>query len=197
MSETESTPCGQCGKPAVAQVSGVPICIDHYTAFLTAQTTLLRHQMAMINYTEQQMASMSGMPWSANQINIPSLPSAPITLNNIRLENSSVGAINTGNVRDIEVNLGRLQNAGSENATKALKVFTEAVIADESISENQKHELLEQIAYLSGQATASAQDRKPAIIKPTLSALSQSATAIGSLATAWQVLGPILQSIFG
>jgi hypothetical protein len=65
--------------------------------------------------TLDQMDEMSGMQ-SGGRIALPPIPRPPSTLNNIKLDNSVVGAINTGTVKTIDVNVTHLHNAGSDRA---------------------------------------------------------------------------------
>jgi len=123
--------------------------------------------------------------------------SGPVTLNNIKLNNSVVGAINTGNVRDIDVNLSQLHEAGLDKVSNAISALTEAVIADQKASVDEKNALLEQIAFLSSQATVGAQHRKPGMIKAAMGAIATTATTIASIAGAWQSCEPLLKKIFG
>jgi hypothetical protein len=125
--------------------------------------------MAMQNQAAAELENIAGVrPGLFPRIKIPPAPSAPITLNN-----SVVGALNTGVVREIEVNLTHLQNSGNHKATDALKALTETILRDPSADNTQKSDLVEHIAFLSEQAVLPAKDRKPAVIKTTLSTLAQ------------------------
>jgi hypothetical protein len=75
--------------------------------------------------------------------------------------------------------------------------LTEAILTDTSTPDTQKNELVEQVAFLSEQAIASAKDRKPGLIKATFSALTQAAGTVSAMAGAWQAAEPILRSAFG
>jgi len=196
--------CGQCGKPAICEVGGVRLCVDCYTKFQTAHTqaqvaftAALRHLMAMENRAAAELESVVGLPGLLPRIQIPPMPPAPLTLNNIKFDNSVVGAVNTGSVRDIEVNLTHLQNSGNDKATDALKALTEAILRDPSVDSTQKNDLVEQIAFLSEQAVLAAKDRKPGLIKRTLGTLSQAAGTVTAMGGAWQAAEPILKSLFG
>ena len=72
--------------------------------------------MAMENRAAADLESIVGLPGMLPRIQIPPLPSAPLTLNNIKVDNSVVGSINTGNVRAIDVNLTYLYGAGNDKA---------------------------------------------------------------------------------
>lgn len=152
--------------------------------------------MAMLDHAEEQMAAMLGLPRLTSPIRIPAIPSGPMTLNNIKIDNSTVGSLNTGSVRNIDVNLTQLHKAGNDRAKDALQALTQSVIEDRSLAAAQRNELLEQIAYLTSQATAAAPDRKPAIVKATLEMLGKTAATITSLGGAWKVAEPILKGMF-
>ena len=110
---------------------------------------------------------------SGGRIALPHIPRPPFTLNNIKLDNSVVGAINTGTVKTIDVNLTHLHNAGSDRAGDALAKLTEAIISADELDPKQKNEMAEQVAFLSEQAVAAAKDRKPGVIKVPLAWISQ------------------------
>jgi hypothetical protein len=153
----------------------------------------LRHAMTMQNQAAAELENIAGVrPGLFPRITIPPTPFAPITLNN-----SVVGAVNTGVVRDIAVNLTHLQNSGNDKATDALKALTEAILRDPSADNTQKNDLVEHIAFLSEQAVLPAKDRKPAVIKTTLGTLTQAAGTVTAMAGAWQVAEPILKTLFG
>jgi TPR repeat protein len=120
-----------------------------------------------------------------------------MVFNNIRVDNSVIGTINTGNVQAIDVSLTHLHQAGNDQARDALKALTEAILNDTSMTKAQKGELIEQVAFLSEQTTVQPEKRKPGLIKPTLSALTQAAGTVSSIAGAWQAAAPILKSVLG
>ena len=200
-----SKPCGQCGKPAVGSISEALLCLDCLERVenirLKREAIELdraRLSMAMANHALAEMDAITGIP-SGIRINIPPPPpsSNPVTFNNIRVDNSVVGAINTGNVKAIDVSLSHLHDGGNDKAKSALQNLTQATIDDRTISAEQKNELIEQIAFLSSQAAAPAQDRKSGLIKASLGAVNTTAQTVGGIATAWQAAEPILKSIFG
>jgi hypothetical protein len=210
MSAAKTKPplCSQCGgKPAIGEVGGQPLCVECYTKLQTAhaaaQNTALhqvRHAMAMMNYSEDLMWSMTGFgrPPGSRRVQIPAMPATgPVTLNNIKLNNSIVGSINTGNVRDIEINLGQLHDAGLDKLSNAITALSQAVVDDKQATAEEKNALLEQVAFLSSQATAAAQQRKPGMIKAAIGAIASTATTITGIAGTWQACEPLLKTIFG
>ncbi len=203
--KTTKAMCSQCPeKPAIAEVGGQPVCVDCFTKLQTAhaaqqnaQLQHLRHLMAMMNYSEDMMWSITGLG-PRRRVEIPPIPATgPVTLNNIKLDNSVVGAINTGNVHDIDVNLSQLHEAGLDKVSDAITALTQAVVNDQKASADEKNALLEQIAFLSSQATAGAQQRRPGMIKAAMGAIALTATTMTSVAGAWQSCEPLLKKIFG
>jgi hypothetical protein len=112
------------------------------------------------------------------------------------ITNSSVGAINTGHVHQIEVSLNHLHQAGKDDAGAALKALTEAIL-DAQLATEQRDELIEHVAFLGEQATAVPADRKLGMIKRTMETLTQSAGTVSAIAGAWQAAEPIVKSLFG
>jgi hypothetical protein len=206
--KTETPMCSQCpGKPAIGEVAGQPHCVECYTklqnAHAAAQNALvhqMRHAMAMMDYSEELMWSVTGFgrPPGSRRVQIPAMPATgPVTLNNIKLDNSVVGAINTGNVRDIDVNLNQLHTAGLDKLRDAISALTQAVVDDKQATAEEKNALLEQVAFLSSQATAAVQQRKLGMIRAAIGAIANTATTITSIAGAWRACEPLLKNIFG
>ena len=171
--------------------------MDCWHKFEVARTLAVRINAIGLNFAMDQMEDISGLPRTGPRMQVPDIPKGPIILHNIKVDNSVVGAINTGNVQSIDVYLTHLQSSGNEKARNALKTLTEAILTDPSVSEEQKHELLDQVSFLSEQAVAAAKNRKPGLIKATLKSLTQAATAISAISGAWQAAEPILKSLFG
>jgi hypothetical protein len=152
---------------------------------------------SMANAAMDDMDAITGIRSCFGRIDLPPIPTAPVMLTNIKVDNSVVGAINTGNVQAIDVSLTVLQQSGNDKASDALKQLTEAILQDKTLDQATKHEMVEQVAYLSEQAIAAAKDRKPSVIKATLGALAQAAGTVTAIATAWNAAEPILKSVFG
>jgi len=191
------TPCGQCGKPAVVQAGRVHFCVDCYYRLTVAQTLQLRNAAIGSNAAAQQMDFVSGLRNFTPRMQVPDLPQAPFTLNNIRIDRSTVGAINTGEVAKIDVSITVLEQAGNKNLSEALKNLTQIILDAADIPNATKSDTLDQVAYLSEQAAAAAKHRRPGMIKAACAAISQVAGATTALATAWNAAEPLLKSAFG
>ena len=79
----------------------------------------------------------------------------------------------------------------------ALTALMQAIANENSMPNSEREALLEQITYLNEQAAHPAKDRKPGMIKAALGAISQAASTVASVASAWQTAGPLLKQYFG
>lgn len=88
-------------------------------------------------------------------------------------------------------------NTGNDQSREALRILTEAIRSATTLTDTQKSELVEQVAFLDEQAVAKAQDRKPGLIRATFGALTQAAGTVTAISEAWQTAEPILKNLFG
>jgi hypothetical protein len=155
--------------------------------------------MAMLNYLTAEMDALVGFGPSP-RLHLPVLPqfpNGPMSVNNIKVDNSTVGAINTGIVKELDVSLRTLGRAGNEEAKKAIEDLVAAISQADALDVDQKNEAMEQVAFLSAQAAAPKSERKPGMVKATMAALGQLGKTATNLATAWNAAAPILHGLFG
>jgi hypothetical protein len=190
------TTCCQCHKPAIAVSGGIALCVDCFYKLQVAQTLAARLAIINMNFAADQMDHVSGLKNFTPKMQVPDLPKGPIILNNIKVDNSVVGTINTGNVQTIDVSITYLENAGNTTVSNTLKLLTEAIANEGSISKVEKDHMLDQVAYLSEQAV-NVKDRKPGMIKAAFGALTQTANSVTAIATAWNAAEPLLKNFFG
>ena len=150
-----------------------------------------------MNYLLDEMETVSGLHGFSKRMQVPEIPKGPPILNNIRIDNSVVGSLNTGTIGSIEVNISQLKTGGNDQASAALGNLTEKIAGADDIDAAKKNELLDQVAFLTEQAAEAAKDRRPGMIKAATETLAASANAVTSVAGAWQAAEPILRSLFG
>ena len=190
-------PCGQCGKQAVIAVGDASLCVDCHYKLSVARTLEVRMQVMHLNYASELMDHMTGLPPASPKMQVPEIPKGPIILNNIKIDNSVVGAINTGTVQSIDVHLSYLKTGGNKALSDAPQALTESIANAPALSPEEKSPMLDQVSYLTEQAALAAKDRKPGMIQAALAALSQGASAITAAAAAWTVVAPLLRAHFG
>jgi len=191
-----SKKCSQCKRsPAVYQINGHPLCVD--CAYKIQQMNYMEQvqNMQQMNWLCAHMETVAGVPGILPRFEIPKPPpiikqQGGITLNNINVEQSVVGSINTGNIGQIDVALSNIKNGGDDELANTIKEFTEAILASNELTIEMKNELIEQLSFLTGQATVPKESRKGSIIKPILTTISKSIQHLPGLVTLFEKLGP-------
>jgi hypothetical protein len=206
MSEESTTekgpwpPCGNCGKPAIVLLGGgYPACIDCRYKHDTSQWMQFAQNAAMYNVAAADIDALVPFGPATPTIQIPRPPIPPINYNHqsVSVSGGSVGAINFGNVRDIQVNLQSLVETGSPDIVEPLTKLTDAILNAADADDPTKNDLLDQIATLTALANSKPEERKPGVVKALFSGISQGAQAIGSVAGAWTAVEPLLKGHFG
>ncbi len=189
--------CSQCGRPAVAIGVNLPLCVGCYYQLQVAQTLGLRIAAIGLNHAAAELDFATGLRNFTPRMEVPDIPRGPVILNNIKVDNSVVGSINTGNVEKIDVSITYLKEAGNDQISVALKALAEVIANTTAIPAPEKNDLLDQVAYLSEQAVAAAKDRRRGTIKAAFAAITQGSSAVAAVATAWKTAAPLLRSYFG
>jgi hypothetical protein len=64
-------PCGHCGKPPVASVGSVNLCVDCWHKYQIAQTLNFRVHAIKMNYAMDEMDYLSGTPREGPRMQLP------------------------------------------------------------------------------------------------------------------------------
>jgi hypothetical protein len=146
--------CGQCGKPAVFDWGGHLLCVDCH---LKVQQAIQIRDYALKereNFLLDQADAITGLSgvFPRHQIETPVIHRGPMNFHSIRVDRSVVGAINTGNVKKMEVALNNIHaNNENDQLEQALKDFTVAVLHESNLSGDTKNEIVEQLSALAEQ----------------------------------------------
>jgi hypothetical protein len=159
----------------------------------------VRLLMTLQNQTMDEMDWMLGLPRSGPRYTIPAPPPiiatrGPMTFHNISVSNSVVGAINTGNVQRIDVAIEKIKQVGAEGAkfAEALRQFTQAIVDDKELAEQEKQDVVDQLAFLTDQVRTKPAERKKGVIGAVVSGIGTAVSASNGLVTLWQHLQPWL-----
>lgn len=157
----------------------------------------------MLNFILERAEGMSvGPPGFLGRMPVPALPTVKrnIILNNINIDRSTIGVLNTGQMQGIEkidANISRLGKTKQPDSAEAFRALTEAIVVSGEISAETRSELVEQLQELSSQALLSPDQRKTGVIRPVVDALSSSLNTVSALATIWATWGNTKWSYFG
>jgi len=197
----EVASCSQCGRPAIVEVNGNPLCLD--CDYKLLQSAKIRDRMLkeQHNYIVDQMEAVTGMYGVSPKFDlsepVPVIHQGPMTFHNIKVDRSVVGVINTAEVQKIDVALSHIATGGDVELQRALMEFTEAVLKERALSTDSRNEILEQLGSLTAQVATTPKERKQGILKPIVKALSDTASGLTALAPLWEKLYPMLKSALG
>ena len=198
--------CTQCGGIPMFNYEGHPLCLHCYSKIQQLNHQAVVDAMAMANYAMDEMETITGIRIpNSPRIKIPqqvtALHSGPVTMNNIKIDNSQIGFLNTGQIKggvqNISVNISTLTNAGYKEVAQSIKAITEAAINSAELTTQQKTEALEHLEELTKQATLPADKRsKLSVIKAILVALGHTLEAAAGAAQVWSTWGPAICHYF-
>ena len=120
--------CYQCGKPAMFKVGKeeVPLCLDCNLKLTQMSQMQLEANERMINFLSDQMDYSIGLPVSGPRFPPrKSIHVGGINLNNIKVDNSTIGVLNTGNIESVDVSVTSLQQSGNSQLANAIKLIKE------------------------------------------------------------------------
>jgi hypothetical protein len=119
----------------------------------------------------------------------------------VKVSNSTVGVINTGEIQEIKsvyLNTSDLTSTGHTKLATALRKVAEAVSESQELAEKQQTELLEQLREVAQQANKPPDDRvAPEVMKALLSGMATTICTVGALAEIWSTWGPAITKFFG
>lgn len=124
------------------------------------------------------------------------LRTGDVMLNNIHVNNSTVGSINTGKIKTLDVAISAA-SAQNTDIAEALTKLAEATMNAVELQNNQKEEILELLSLLGDEAAVPKDRQRPGVIKAAWSKLSEALSANANVATIWQTWGPVIKSAFG
>src|SRR5262245_15024705 len=120
-----------------------------------------------------------------------------MTFNNIQVSNnSSVGAINTGQAHAIDAAITLIHEKIDPNLSTAIKQFTQAVIDSNEINAETRAELIEQISFLTSQIMMKPEEKKKSISRTILKGIETTVSTVSKLASLWQLMKPLLEPYF-
>lgn len=190
--------CNQCGKPAVVYYeqdgSRLGLCLDCNLKFQQANEIQWRRLAEHMNYLASEIEMSLGMSgfmprYPAHQSVIHQ---GEFKLNNININNSIVGAVNTGTVQSIDLSLSIIKNHGNNEIAQAIKEITEKIIESSQLNDSQRNEVLEQLSFISEQITKPKEQRSASILKPIASAIASTLSGFNDLLNLWDKLKTLL-----
>lgn len=177
----------------------IPLCLDCYFKFAQINQQDIENNERMMNYASDQISATVGLPPMG-----PRFPERPrpvfvqgIKLNNIHVNNSIVGTINTGSIGTVDQSISALQQTGEPAAAEALKVLSEAVLQSADLTQNQRNQLIESLSAISREAASPKETRQNTVAISLIERATQITSLANDIADTGAKYWPILLAVFG
>jgi len=158
----------------------------------------LEQTAARIQFLLAEVESIAGIPRGGigPHVEIPRvLDRQTITFNNIRVDRSVVGAINSGQPQAIESARSYAKQIRNPGFPELFQEFAQAVLDNRELDETKRKAIIEQLSFLISQLSAKPQQKRPAIVGAVLKSLTEALSAFSSLVTLWEKLQPLLRQV--
>lgn len=191
--------CSQCGKPAAIQYEDkLLLCVDCDLKFQQARQIEHDRNVQVVNHLLDQMESRIGVSGvlPRYQVPKPTIQTGPVTQHNIHIHDSVVGAVNTGNIQEMNVALDRVQLGGSPELASALQKLTEAVLASPDLTPEKKTAAVQHLSHITDQAALPKDKRQSAIGTTILEGFERIISVSSSLLAIWETVKPLVGKLF-
>ncbi len=188
--------CSQCDKEAIGDINGNALCLEHMKMFQDMISrnleNLERQQDSIMDYAEMVSGVQLRPPKPA-----PVLHHGNFTVNNLKIDRSNIGVVNTGTINDINSAITFIENTGNIQLANGLKNISEKVIESPDLEKSQKTEILEHLSFLGNEIKIVPEKRQNSVIKSVLAAIANILSASSDLTTLWLVFLPLVKGYLG
>ncbi len=168
------TRCNQCNTPAVYDVAGTLLCINCYAKLQQANYLQFAQLASTYNALLDNVDATVGLPVTCGRLQVPTpttINAGQTTFHNIRVNNSVVGSINTGNVEKLDVRVSAMRAENRSDLADAVQKLTQTIVDTSDLIPNDKDSALECLSFLSDQALTPEPERKRTVGKTIISTL--------------------------
>ncbi len=188
--------CCQCGTDAMYEFHGHLLCLDCNAKRIKVSNDTNLQLMTMMNFLSDLMQSSLGLGYGHPRIQIPQPihQNFPIdNLNNIHIDKSVIGTINTGDFVTINSNLDNIHLQVSEELAEQLKAFTNELVNDKQIDAKLKNQISELLSFITTHLLE--KPTKKNIVLPLLKNILESVAGINSLFTLCEKIIVLVDSL--
>ena len=192
--------CYNCGKPPIHEMpienGKVLLCLDCYTKVHAIQQQQLASNINHMNYLTEMMEATVGIHGVLPRYHVPTpiqVKQGNLTFHNINVDNSTIGAINTGEVHNIDVAIDQIADQDVKNQ---LSQFTESVLRSTELADGKQNAIIEQLSFLMSEMKKQKYERKNTMIGRLLENITAE-VAGSALVSTWIQLLPVLKQLLG
>lgn len=176
--------CSQCPRPAVlaSGPSGIPLCVYCHDVVMRNSLAQTERFERMMNYLHSQAGQLTGMPQPAPfPEKIAVIDYGEKVMNNINIHNSTVGVVNSGTIKSVDVAITMLKQQGDTEIAEVLRALTQAVVDSIELETSRKTQALQLLDAVAAEAAAPNDRRRPAMVRPLMLELANVVSGVAAL----------------
>ena len=192
--------CHQCERPAIWRMgeTNYPLCLECADKLQHIMNVQFLQSAAMSNMALDDMDAVVGaygLPSARIPVRELALAMKGKTvLNNININNSTVGVLNTGDLARIDAVITLTKGTDAEVVGQHLTQLTEAVISSKELTAEQKQAILDLLHSLSEQVI---RERKPSVMRALLTAIKEPLQGLAAIVGIVDGLGASIERLLG
>lgn len=192
--------CQQCQKPAMFVYGDEEffLCLDCAAKLQQLESQKKAEHERELNYIADGMAATAGIGPIGPRY--PPRPQPVLvqggTFNNIKVTNSTIGVINTGQLQQVDTSISVIGQQGDQQLADAFRTLTDIIIADTGLAKSQKKDAVEILSVLGSEATAPQDQRRSSVAGPIIQRLREILGDAANLATVAPRLLEIIAAAF-
>jgi len=192
--------CNQCNNNAMFEFGPqkIPLCLQCNALM---QQTIERNVQMLREEQNHLMDSIS----SSFGVNVGAryptkrpvfVSGGTVNNNHIAISNSQIGALNTGNINNLNQTIDSLYSASQVELAENIKKFSEAILKEQKLTKEQQSEIFESLDVITKELFEKPENRKKVVVKTLMSGISGIVGLTADAITIWQALSILLQKSF-
>lgn len=194
--------CYQCERPAIYKMGeqGPGLCVDcaHKAQDIANKQFLLN--AAMMNQALDDMDAVVGFSSGSGRIPVSEIARSmqeKTVLNNIRISNSSVGVLNTGDLARIDAVITFTNGTNVESVGQLLRKLTQSVVDSEELDAKAKKDVLDLIEALADLVVGARSNAKASVARVLVDGITDKLKKATDLTSVIEAFREALAKLFG
>ncbi len=192
--------CHQCETVAFYRLEGnVGVCLDCYHKITEINNIKFLQHIALANKAADDLDMALGMRITGGRVPVAALAMAARgadrnVYNNIKINNSTIGVINTGDLAKIDAVITLTKETDIEQIGQKLMELTQAILDSKENQDIEKQELIDLIKLIAEQVQSG---RKKSVILSLFKGIEERIQNIRAAIPIYQTMKSLIEDLFG
>lgn len=189
----ENMRCSQCGGPPLIKLSkdGPILCLNCYEKVDYLKQINLSRLIDLYNFLQYQSDLAIGFLFGVRPPIpnfIPEKRGPLMNYNNIKVDNSTIGSINTGVIGSLDNSISQIKSSGLTQESKILSDLTQSVIESQELSRQSRDEILEYLNVIASEILKPPSNRSKNVLYTLMNSIKPLLQSISSLLIIYEQL---------